>query len=208
MPFISMNFSTFFSKLQESPWYYQFLTPVLNEIDSGSIILDIGAGSGKMLQLLSEEKQVTGVGIDTDQSMLDEAKKKLANTTIQLQQINAGEDYPYGDASFDGVTICNVLFNLKEEAVNHILSEALRVVRTNGKIIILTPTGKSNSINLTRHFFSLKNTGIYIWYNATKKSAKTWSKEKYLHKYSTDHNLAYTKKITLKGFAQVEIITK
>ena len=204
-----MRFSTFFSNLQESPWYFEFLNPVIKEIDNGSRILDIGTGSGKMLQLLYREKQVTGVGIDTEQAMLDEAKKKLINTPIQLQKIDAGQNYPFKTDSFDSVTICSVLFSLKEkEFVKQILSEALRVLKTNGKIIILTPTGKSGFINLTKHFFSLKNKGIYVWYNATKKSAKKWTEEQYLKKYSIEKSLTYKKNEILKGFAQVEIIMK
>lgn len=209
MSLINMGFSTFFSNLQELPWYRKFLNPVINEIDNGSRILDIGTGSGKMLQLLYKEKQVTGVGIDTEQSMLDEAKKKLTNTTIQLQQIDAGQNYPFKNDSFDSVTICNVLFNLKEkESVNQILSESLRILKTNGKVVILTPTGEGGLINLTRHFFSLKNKEIYVWYNATKKAAKRWTKEQDLKKYSFEKNLTYKRCETLKGFAQVEIITK
>lgn len=204
-----MNFSTIFSSLQESPWYREFLNPVIREIDNGSRILDIGTGSGKMLQLLYKEKQVTGVGIDTEQSMLDEAKKKLINTPIQLQQIDVGKSYSFENDSFDSVTICSVLFNLKEkESVNQILSESLRVLKPNGKIVVLTPTGKSSFINLTRHFFSLKNKGIYVWYNATKKSAKRWTKEQYLKKYSIDKKLTYKKNEALKGFAQIETINK
>jgi methionine biosynthesis protein MetW len=204
-----MNFSLFFSNLQEAPWYRQFLNPVLAEIGRGSRILDIGTGSGKMLQLLYNEKQVTGVGIDTEQSMLDEAKKKLINTPIELHQIDAGENYPFENESFDIVTICNVLFNLKEtESVDEILSESLRVLKENGKIIVLTPTGKNGFINLTRHFFSFKNKGIYVWYKATKQSAKKWTQEQYLKKYSSKKNLAYKKNRTLKGFAQIETIVK
>ncbi len=204
-----MKFSKFFSDLQEAPWYRDFLNPVIDVIEPADNLLDIGTGSGKMLQILFEEKSVTGVGIDTDNSMLDEAKSKLENTSIQLQQIDTGKNYPFDEATFDSVAICSVLFNLKEkEAVNQILSESLRVLKKNGKIIVLTPTGKGNVILLTRHFFSLKNKGIYVWYNATKKSAKRWTKEQYLLNYTSENHLTYSRTETLKGFAQLEIITK
>lgn len=204
-----MKFSKFFSNLQEEPWYRDFLSPVIREIDNDSRILDIGTGSGKMLQLLYTEKQISGVGIDTQQSMLDEAKNKLINTFIQLQQIDAGKNYPFENDSFDSVTICSVLFNLKEkESVNQILSESLRVLKPNGRIVILTPTGNGGLIKLTRHFLSLKNKGIYVWYKATKKGAKKWNKEQYLKKYSMEKNLTYERNEILKGFAQIEIINK
>ncbi len=43
---------------------------------------------------------------------------------------------------------------------------------------------------------------------ATKKSAKKWTKEQYLIVYATTHKLAYKRKVTLQGFAQVETIIK
>jgi ubiquinone/menaquinone biosynthesis C-methylase UbiE len=204
-----MSFSTFFSKLQESPWYREFLNPVIDEVENNTRILDIGTGSGKMLQLLFEEKAITGVGTDTDEGMLEEAKKKLANTSIELKQIDAGANYPFEDNSFDSVTICSVLFNIKEEDDrNQLMGEALRVLKKNGKLIVLTPTGAGNIIKLTTDFFSFKNKGIYVWYNATKIGAKRWTKEQYLQNYATTHQLAYQKTVTLKGFAQVETIIK
>lgn len=204
-----MNFSTFFSKLQESPWYRTFLNPVIDEVENNTHILDIGTGSGKMLQLLFEEKQVSGVGTDTEQSMLDEAKKKLVNTDIELKQIDAGENYPFADEIFDSITICSVLFNIKEvEPRNQLVGEALRVLKKGGKLIVLTPTGAGNIIKLTTAFFSFKNKGIYVWYKATKKGAKKWTAEQYLEQYSSINSLRYQQKITLKGFAQVEIIVK
>lgn len=204
-----MKFSTYFTKLQEQPWYRQFLNPVINEIPSGSNVLDIGTGSGKLLQLLFKEKQITGIGIDTDSSMLIEAKKKLVNTDILLYKVQAGQDYPFENESFDCITICSVLFNLKEKKIlTELLSESLRVLKKNGKLIILTPTGKKGIINLTKHFFSFKNKGIYIWYIATKNSAKRWTKEQYLKKYSYQEKISYKKSETLKGFGQIEILTK
>jgi ubiquinone/menaquinone biosynthesis C-methylase UbiE len=51
-----MSFSSFFSNLQEAPWYRSFLNPVINEINDDTTLLDIGTGSGKMIQILSNEK--------------------------------------------------------------------------------------------------------------------------------------------------------
>lgn len=204
-----MNFSTYFSNLQEEPWYRQFLNPVISQIPNGSNILDIGTGSGKLLQILFEEKQVTGIGIDTDGFMLIEAKKKLVNTNILLYRIQAGHDYPFENESFDCITICSVLFNLKEKKLlNELLSEALRVLKKNGKLIVLTPTGNCGIINLTKHFFSFKNRGIYVWYIATKNSANRWTKEQYLKRYSFEEKIFYKKSETLKGFGQIEILIK
>jgi len=54
-----MKFSKFFSNLQEASWYRQFLDPVINEIHGSSYLLDIGTGPGKLLEILSHEKNVS-----------------------------------------------------------------------------------------------------------------------------------------------------
>ncbi|MGV6827860.1 MAG: class I SAM-dependent methyltransferase [Flavobacteriales bacterium] len=74
-----MKFSKFFSNLQEAPWYRQFLNPVNNEVDINGRLLDIGTGSGKLIQILSTEKKVECVGVDTNNGMLEKAKAKLNN---------------------------------------------------------------------------------------------------------------------------------
>jgi ubiquinone/menaquinone biosynthesis C-methylase UbiE len=203
-----MIFSKFFSTLQESPWYRQFLNPVLDEIENDSNLLDIGTGSGKMLEILFNEKNVKGVGIDTNEGMLKEAEVKLKNTNAKLHLINAGDALPFKKNSFDYVTICSVLFHMKEEEIDQMLMDSLNVLKENGKIIILTPTGKGNILRLSRHFLSFKNKGIFVWYRATKKRAKLWSKKQYLKKFTSKNKLKYETQIVMHGFAQLEIINK
>lgn len=68
-----MIFSDFFSYVQETRWYREFLNPVVDEIPAHSSVLDIGAGTGKLLQILSLEKEVQCTGTDTDPGMLQRA---------------------------------------------------------------------------------------------------------------------------------------
>jgi ubiquinone/menaquinone biosynthesis C-methylase UbiE len=203
-----MKFSKFFSNLQEAPWYRQFLNPVLDEIKVGSDLLDIGTGSGKMLEILFNEKKVNGVGTDTDPNMLKEAKEKLKNTNAKLHLIAAGETLPFEKTSFDYVTICSVLFHLKENDIDNMLLDSLQVLRDNGKIIILTPTGQGSILGFTKHFFSLKNKGIYIWHRATKNRARLWTKNQYLKQFARENNLKYESRIVMHDFAQLEIINR
>ncbi len=203
-----MKFSKFFSNLQEAPWYRQFLNPVIDEIENGSNLLDIGTGSGKMLEILSREKNVSGTGTDTNSDMLREAEEKLINTRTKLHHISAGEKYPFEKGSFNYVTICSVLFHMKEKEINHMLMDSLQVLKDNGKLIILTPTGKGNIIELTRRFFSIENRGIYVWYRATKNRALLWSKNQYLKLFAIKNKLKYESQIVMHGFAQLEIINR
>ena len=201
-----MSFSKFFSNLQEAPWYRQFLNPVIDEIEYDSNLLDIGTGSGKMLEILFNEKNVNGVGTDTNSGMLKEAEEKLRNTSAKLHLIEPEQDLPFEKGSFDHVTICSVLFHMKEKEIDHMLMDSLQVLKDEGKIIILTPTGGGNMMQLTRHFFSFKNKGIYVWYRATKNRATLWSENQYLKQFASKNKLKYESRIVMKGFAQLEII--
>ena len=201
-----MKFSKFFSNLQEAPWYRQFLNPVIDEVKNNAAILDIGTGSGKMLEILYTEKNVQGVGTDTSSDMLEEAKEKLKNTGIKLHLTPPGEPLPFDQNSFDYITICSVLFHLKKEEIDDLLIDSLQLLKQGGEIIILTPTGYGNILKLTKHFFSFKNRGVYIWYKSTKKRARLWTDENYLAGYASKHNLSYKKEIVMNGFAQLEII--
>lgn len=201
-----MRFSKFFSNLQEAPWYRLFLNPVIDRINTKGRVLDIGTGSGKLLEILATEKDMECVGVDTKKEMLDEAREKLGNINTKLIDITPNQKLPFENNSFEYVTICNVLFHLKKEDIDKMLVDSMNLLKENGEIIILTPTGKENIVKLTKQYFSLKNTGIYIWYRATRKRAKIWTDENYLEKYASKNNLKYKRKIVMNGFAQLEII--
>lgn len=201
-----MKFSKFFSKIQEAPWYRSFLNPVINEIDRKGKLLDIGTGSGKLIQILSTEKEIDCIGVDTNREMLAEAKNKIKDTNARIQEIKANENFPFDDNSFTYVSICNLLFHLDKDSIDFILKDALRLLKNEGKIIILTPTGKGNILDLSRNYFSLKNSSIYIWFFATKNRAGPWTNNKYLKQYADKNKLHYRSQIVMNGFAQLEVL--
>lgn len=203
-----MSFATFFSDLQEAPWYRAFLNPVINEMGTKGTLLDIGTGSGKLIQILATEKDMECVGVDTDAGMLAEAKEKLKDIKAELMEIKANEKLPFKNNSFDYVTICSVLFHMKKEDIDNMLQNSRELLKKGGKIIVLTPTGNGNMLKLTKHYGSIKNRGAYIWYRATKKRARKWAKENYLAEHTSKHNLKYTKEIVMDGFAQLETIVE
>ncbi len=201
-----MKFSKFFSNIQETPWYRSFLNPVIEEVKTSGRLLDIGTGTAKLIQILTLEKSIECVGVDTDSNMLIEAEKKINDTNIKLVKIEKDSSLPFENNSFDYITICNVLFHLDDKSVDLILDDSRRLLKKDGKIIILTPTGNNDFFSLLAKFFSLDNISILIWYFATKRRAKTWVRERYLEQYSSKNKLNYKKKITMGGFALFEII--
>jgi len=161
-----------------------------------------------MLQILSVEKNITCVGTDTNHDMLNEAKKKLKNTNAQLKLTSKGKPLSFEKNSFDNITICSVFFHLEKKEINQMLKEYLTLLKEDGKIIILTPTGNKNILKLTKHYFLIKNITIYIWYYATKNHASLWTNNNYLKLYANEKKLKYKSQIVMNGFAQLEIIKK
>ena len=139
--------------------------------------------------------------------MLIEAQKKLKKTNVKLLKIKADTKLPFKMNSFEYITICNVLFHLKKESIDNLLDDAQDLIKENGKIIILTPTGNKGFLSLTKQFLSIKNLSIYIWFYATKNKARKWNNNNHLKQYAYERNLKYNSKTVMNGFALLEIIT-
>jgi ubiquinone/menaquinone biosynthesis C-methylase UbiE len=112
-------------------WYENHKSEYLAEIEALKKVipkkgkgLEVGVGTGRFASMLGIE-----FGIDPSEKMLEIAKKRGIKT------FNCeGENLPFEDESFDFIaiiiTICFVKNPLK------VISEAKRVLRENGKIII------------------------------------------------------------------------
>lgn len=102
-------------------------------LDDCRTILDVGAGSGATVkELLDEHKIAMGVTVNPKEIII--AKKEF-DVHLELADMH---DLPYGDNSFDGLIMWDVL----EHSVSPFiaLSEAKRVLKKNGKILIFMPS--------------------------------------------------------------------
>jgi ubiquinone/menaquinone biosynthesis C-methylase UbiE len=204
--FSYFTFHRFFSRIQENSWYLQFLEPVLSEVGEGKV-LDIGTGSGKLLQMLASKKHIFGTGIDTNEGMLAEARKKLNGLEVPLVKIETDEQLPFAADTFDYVTICNVLFNLDDKSSRQLLLEAVRLVKPNGKIVILTPSGHKDWRRLIRMATQDQNPSIFLWYAATRQRGKQWNRKSDLQGFASTHKLIYRKKTVFNDFATLETLS-
>lgn len=95
-----------------------------NMIEEGSKVLDLGCGSGKLLDPLIRSKGIQGTGIDIDQEKLIQCIAK--GIPVVQQDLNSGLS-KFNDQSFDYVVLSQTL-----QVVHHpeeLLSEMLRVGR-------------------------------------------------------------------------------
>lgn len=96
-------------------------------------ILDLGCGTGSVLNLLLEQKpDVHAYGVDLSDEMLEIARQKLGGKVELIQ--GDSEKLPYEDNSFD-VVMCTESFHHYPNPLKA-LEEVYRVLKSQGKFIL------------------------------------------------------------------------
>lgn len=107
------------------------IRPTLTDL----VILDIGCGSGGLVrEMIAEGGKVYGIDPGT------EAIRK-ATTAVPAGNFmeGAAEKLPFDDRSFDVVTMVNSLHHVPEQSMLTALLEAMRVLRSDGVLMIMEP---------------------------------------------------------------------
>jgi methionine biosynthesis protein MetW len=129
-------------------------------VEPGSKVLDLGCGSGELLALLREEKEVKGQGIDLNESAIFQCVEK--GLSVFHMDFDSGlSSFP--DRSFDYIILNR---SLQETIhVEFVLKEALRVGK---KVIIGFPNFAHLSARLQLFFKGktpVNNALPHLWYN-------------------------------------------
>ncbi len=101
-------------------------------------ILDIATGTGDFALALLKLNPESIVGLDISQGMLDVGKKKMISKKVDdiiEMKLGDSENIPFEDNTFDALTVAFGVRNF--ENLEKGLTEMLRVVRPEGKLIIL-----------------------------------------------------------------------
>ena len=127
--------------------------------DNPKVILDIATGTGDIAINLSKLKDSQIIGVDISEKMLDVAvdkirKMKITNITFELSK---AEKLKYKNNFFDLISIGYGVRNF-EDLING-LKESYRVLKKNGKLIILETSVPSNF--LIKYLY-LIFTSIYV----------------------------------------------
>jgi ubiquinone/menaquinone biosynthesis C-methylase UbiE/Fe2+ or Zn2+ uptake regulation protein len=98
--------------------------------------LDIGTGTGRMLELLGPQSN-HGIGVDLSREMLAIARTKLDAAGLHHCGVQLGDlhDLPFGPNSFDLVAVHQVLHLLDDAP--QALQEARRVLKPGGRLLVV-----------------------------------------------------------------------
>ncbi|MBP5274556.1 MAG: methionine biosynthesis protein MetW [Abditibacteriota bacterium] len=133
---------------------------ILDLINDGSTILDLGCGEGHLMQMLQDSKHCRCQGIEMNSAHVNECVKK--GLFVYNDDLNEGlEDYP--DRRFDYVILSDVIQTLPD--CRKTLLEATRVGK---KAIVTTPNFGNIFVRLQLLFTGKmpKNKSMpYEWYN-------------------------------------------
>lgn len=99
-------------------------------------LLDIGTGTGRLLELLGPKVQ-RGEGVDASREMLSLARARLEAAGLRHCGVRQGDMYalPFADAGFDAVVIHQVLHFADNPALA--VSEAGRMLRPGGLLALV-----------------------------------------------------------------------
>jgi len=124
-----------------------FRTVVIDHLKSDMILLDVGAGSGRLIQMNFKDKCKKVVGLDPDESV-------MTNPNLHEAHIALGGDMPFEDETFDIVISDNVWEHV--EKPGDFLEEIRRVLKPGGQYLAKTPN-KLHYVpllaNMTPHWF-------------------------------------------------------
>ncbi len=110
-------------------------------------LLDIGCGRGQILKLLgTRANRAVGVDIDSDATRL--ARTELMLAGLPNCSLRSGDMYrlPFGDADFDTIILDDVIADAKRPV--RALTEARRVLKPTGRLIVLMAVGERSSAEL------------------------------------------------------------
>jgi ArsR family transcriptional regulator len=115
-------------------------------------LLDIGTGTGRVLELLAPRIR-QGLGVDASKAMVALARARTAQPGLSHCAVRLADMYrlPLADASFDTAVLQMVLHYAEDPA--GVTAEAARVLRPGGKLIVidLAPHARDDLIAKRAH---------------------------------------------------------
>ena len=117
----------------------------LAEIKPSDRIIDVGCGSGKMVEAISKRLGINGeiIGLEPSKYLIENCKKNNLNRNVKFVQ-GIMEEIPYPNKSFDIVLSSLAIHHVPRKAKQKAFKEFNRILKENGRLLILDH-GKPNN---------------------------------------------------------------
>ena len=112
----------------------------LVEIEPGMSILDVGCGTGSLTIAAKQKQGIDGqvVGIDPSSNMVNLAQDKAVKAGVEITfQVGVIEKIDFPEDHFDLVLSSLMMHHLPEDLKKEGLLEILRVLKSDGKLLII-----------------------------------------------------------------------
>lgn len=105
---------------------------------TAAMVLDIGCGTGATLVELSRLKNVKVYGVDIHEPMLTTARQRLHFCKVQaeVKLVQADGFLPFPPSSFSHITAESVFGIVREEILQTLLQECLRILKPGGELVV------------------------------------------------------------------------
>ncbi|MGM0803327.1 MAG: class I SAM-dependent methyltransferase [Bacillota bacterium] len=202
---------SFFDSMARTTWLKE-VHDHLKEVTgswSEKEVLDVGCGTGRLLLRGAEEANRL-VGVDLSSEMIKASIQQFFYHELSGKSefiVADAENLPFTDHSFDLALSTCVMFLLPDPAKG--ISEVHRVLKDDGEIVMLNPSGKMSQENAASFakengISGFERTALLKWSNVSTRR----------HRYSTDemtellHNLHFTEVQHYEVLGGLAIISK
>lgn len=103
-------------------------------LQPGAAVLDVGCGTGTVLQRMNERLPIDGCGIDLEENMIAEAAKKCPSMQMLVSSCT---ETPFSGGRFDVITACMAYHHFADQ--KGFAKEAARLLKAGGCLYIADP---------------------------------------------------------------------
>jgi SAM-dependent methyltransferase len=121
-------------------------------------VLDLGCGTGELASVFLKAGY-SYTGIDIAPERIAYARKTYRKGRFHVMDAGA---LRYPDGYFDQILVTGVLHHLSDEEVRRIVSEIRRVLRPEGRALVMEDIALRGSMNLLGALVHLADAGAYI----------------------------------------------
>ncbi len=129
------------------------------DIKKAHKLLDAGIGTGALESALlrKDVKDLSVLGVDLSEKMLNKAEEKLANEfrEFKLLRLDLNNSLPFTGNYFDRIASSNTFYILHNKL--DFLKEAYRVLKPQGKIVLSTPHEKFKGTEIMKYHYKKAN---------------------------------------------------